>query len=37
MPAYFFHHTLPMGVDEERICVAFDVIPTDNAVAHQHT
>jgi hypothetical protein len=27
MPGYFFHHTRPMGVDEERICVAFDVIP----------
>jgi Putative 2OG-Fe(II) oxygenase len=27
MPAYFFHHTMPMGVDEERICVAFDVVP----------
>jgi uncharacterized protein (TIGR02466 family) len=27
MPAYFYHRTRPMGVDEERICVAFDVIP----------
>jgi len=27
MPGYFFHHTRPMGVDEERICVAFDVVP----------
>jgi hypothetical protein len=26
MPAYFFHRTRPMGVEEERICVAIDVI-----------
>ncbi len=24
MPAYFYHETQPMGVDEERICVAFE-------------
>ena len=24
MPAYFFHQTEPMGVDEERICIAFE-------------
>ena len=29
MPAYFFHHTMPMGVDDERICVAFDVVPAN--------
>jgi hypothetical protein len=31
MPGYFFHHTWPMGVDEERICIAFDVVPTEIA------
>jgi hypothetical protein len=31
MPGYFFHATHPMGVDEERICVAFDVIPIELA------
>jgi hypothetical protein len=31
MPGYFYHHTLPMGVDEERICVAFDVVPSEIA------
>jgi hypothetical protein len=30
MPSYFFHRTHPMGVDEERICVAFDVTPTES-------
>jgi hypothetical protein len=25
MPAYFWHHTKPMGVDQERICVAFEI------------
>lgn len=29
MPSYFFHGTEPMGVDEERICIAFDVLPAD--------
>lgn len=28
MPAYYFHWTLPTGLAERRICVAFDVIPT---------
>jgi hypothetical protein len=27
MPGYFFHRTRPMDVDQERICVAFDVVP----------
>jgi hypothetical protein len=27
LPAYYFHNTRPMGVDEERICIAFDVMP----------
>jgi hypothetical protein len=31
MPGYFYHHTTPMGIDEERICVAFDVVPGDMA------
>jgi hypothetical protein len=31
MPGYFFHATHPMGVDEERICVAVDVIPIELA------
>ncbi len=26
-PAYFTHETLPMEIDEERICVAFDIVP----------
>lgn len=29
MPAYYFHSTTPIGVDEERICVAFDVVPKE--------
>ncbi|MEO7688320.1 MAG: putative 2OG-Fe(II) oxygenase [Sphingomonas sp.] len=29
MPSYFFHGTEPMGVDEERICIAFDVLPAE--------
>jgi putative 2-oxoglutarate-Fe(II)-dependent oxygenase superfamily protein len=31
MPGYFFHATHPMGVDEERICIAFDVMPVELA------
>jgi hypothetical protein len=31
MPGYFFHETHPMGVDEERICIAFDVMPVELA------
>lgn len=27
MPSYFYHGTHPMEAEEERICVAFDVIP----------
>ncbi len=26
-PAYFTHETFPMGRNEERICVAFDIVP----------
>lgn len=33
MPGYFYHCTRPMGVDEERICVAFDVVPWELASA----
>ena len=29
MPGYFFHDTSPMGVDQERICIAFDVTPRE--------
>jgi len=32
MPGYFFHGTRPMGIDEERICVAFDVVPHEIAM-----
>jgi hypothetical protein len=37
MPGYFYHHTRPMGVDEERICVAFDVVPQELAIASPDT
>jgi hypothetical protein len=33
MPAYFYHDTRPLGVDQERICVAFDVRPIEAAGA----
>jgi uncharacterized protein (TIGR02466 family) len=33
MPAYFYHYTEPMLSDEERICVAFDVVPAEIAAA----
>jgi hypothetical protein len=33
MPAYFLHGTGPMGRDDERISVAFDVVPTEIAAA----
>ncbi len=29
MPAYFYHWTHPMGCDEERICLVFDVVPVE--------
>jgi Putative 2OG-Fe(II) oxygenase len=29
MPGYFFHETQAMGVQDERICVAFDVVPAE--------
>jgi len=29
MPGYFFHDTSPMGVEQERICIAFDVVPVE--------
>ncbi len=31
MPGYFFHSTIPTHVDEERICVAFNVYPCEFA------
>jgi hypothetical protein len=31
MPGYFYHGTRPMGVEEERICIAFDVVPKELA------
>lgn len=31
MPGYFFHSTIPTHVDEERICVAFNVYPREFA------
>jgi len=31
MPAYFFHETRPIQVPEQRICVAFDVVPLEIA------
>lgn len=29
MPGFFLHDTEPMGVDEERICIAFDILPLE--------
>ena len=37
MPGYFFHDTRPMAVDEERICIAFDVVPIEIASANSAT
>lgn len=37
MPGYFFHGTQPMGVDEDRICVAFDVVPAEIVPAAART
>ncbi len=37
MPAYFYHHTRPMGVDQERICIAIDVVPAELATANPTT
>src|SRR5262245_46481068 len=31
MPAYFVHGTQPMGCDEERISMAFDIVPCEIA------
>jgi uncharacterized protein (TIGR02466 family) len=33
MPGYFYHDTEPMATNEERICVAFDVVPAEIAEA----
>ncbi len=29
MPAYFFHDTEPLDIEQERICIAFDVEPVE--------
>jgi putative 2-oxoglutarate-Fe(II)-dependent oxygenase superfamily protein len=29
MPAYFWHETKPMDIDQERICVAFEIQPSE--------
>lgn len=35
MPGYFFHETRPTGVNENRLCIAFDVVPSEmSARAH---
>ncbi len=31
MPGYFYHETTPTRSDEERLCIAFDVMPPDLA------
>jgi hypothetical protein len=31
MPGYFWHDTEPMGIDQERICVAFEIQPLELA------
>jgi len=28
-PAYFYHHTIPLEMDQRRISIAFDLIPPD--------
>jgi hypothetical protein len=35
MPGYFIHDTQPLGIDQERICIAFDVIPKELLVARR--
>lgn len=32
MPSYFHHRTVPLGVDQRRVCVAFEVYPEDSPV-----
>jgi len=32
MPSYFHHRTVPLGVDQRRICVAFEIYPADSPV-----
>jgi hypothetical protein len=36
MPAYFFDDTSPMGVDQERMCIAFDVTPLEFEAFRQY-
>ena len=33
MPGYFYHETQPTGAEEERICIAFDVMPLELTAA----
>jgi hypothetical protein len=37
LPGYFFHRTYPMGVNEERVCIAFDVMPAELADENSST
>lgn len=32
MPSYFHHRTVPLGVDQRRVCVAFEVYPAESPV-----
>lgn len=32
MPSYFHHRTVPLGVDQRRICVAFEIYPEGSPV-----
>lgn len=32
MPSYFHHRTVPLGVEQRRICVAFEIYPEDSPV-----
>lgn len=32
MPSYFHHRTMPLGVDQRRVCVAFEVYPEDSPI-----
>ncbi len=36
MPGYFHHDTEPMGVDQERICIAFEIQPKELAQKGEH-
>jgi len=34
-PSYFFHRTLPTSTDQERISIAFDVVPIEPGGSHE--